>query len=328
MRNVSLVPDGEVEIFPFCEDLCVTENRIYLMLDGSGDKLKAREGKRVWDKNLVMIEGRLPDSPFDTVGDDLFFTNGNDYVGFINNSSIGYNTIDEIIMRDNPKAKKIHKKALAIYDSGTDGEYEYVVTRREVLVLDKSFRIFNRFKLNDLVSLISGNPNLFIERENFSWDRYEHGIFVETVSLEKNICDTLFERIEKAMQCIGEGISPDEYDRMSQAALLSFSDGKNLYLVTTGKQIWHVGRETTLIGVCNEDFKYDSENLHNIFGRNNGGYGCLLNQNVARLFSNGFMVCEQELVIPQPICAIAMDKHRLYVLPKFENKLLRYQIRE
>lgn len=309
--EIHLVDEKET---PFSEDFCVTDNYIYLCGRNTNPtpfftaNLGSFWNDKYDQKQVIYLEGAVNDiGPLANISNNLYVANGEREFYKL----LGAEIIKKITMEDlfesNPK----------ICDVGTDGKFLYVHTfvlteekecEEGTSILDEDLNLteilsqvfYNGYNANDKIFFekeLDGEKE--DEEENF--DVFSKGNYVETIKIP-------FDNMNKQTNVLGY----DNYEYI----FTPFTDGKELYILSSEGSVWHIGKKQTKI------FQGYYEPTGSLT-THNSKYGFILVDNWLKIFSNGEMITEQEMPIHEKdVNMLGASGKFLYFL--FDDKIQRY----
>lgn len=320
MKDIKFIYTDEVSV-PIAEDIVLTPTSIYLDLSKENKKRHVSVATigEVWNKKLYGIIGEQDNcGPYTVMNDSVFFPNGDNVICKVNNGLLLHQTLEEI-SRTSKARIKLPKdiKTQEIYDIVNDGNFVYCeLERGTVLTLDKNLTLVDCQMQRELIEgeLLSANSSYFCATGQFSWNKYINGKLFAKLKLKEGVCDSRIEALAEAMSMLpGETNTRD-------CVLNSFTDGTELYCLTTKGHIWHITRDNsaslgTLAGNLDEGFDLTQ----------NGLEAMVLTEGSAESFSRGEKVGTNKIDISmQDIIKSAMDRDFLYILTN--KKIKRYAI--
>jgi len=313
-------------------DMILVGDVLYLEADNcTDDTVSVHELPAVFGKKAYSIRGYSEElGPYTSIRDTLFFLYGDNMVGSITGKTIRTTSLEDILATS-PKQLKIRNiDELGIFNIANDGLYVYIELdngRFLKINQDLGFQEYtHQPRLNQSYSVV-GNSQLFCSAGETSWDIYSLGQHKGKVTLQNaNVVDGV-SNLEYMMQLRETKQSGGEAWKLEQPnfAIMPFTDGTELYCVTSLGHCWHV---TT----SNAEYVTKLEGLEQVIGffrevlfetAHNGNLAAVVLEPHVYLFSKGKLMGKDNLNVPiNTVKGIAMDNQFLYVLTN--NSIRKY----
>jgi hypothetical protein len=282
------------------KEIVATSDHIYLCRDIKNPCLSIQDKCILWNdkwdkKTLLDIRGENVGSAI-KLDDYLFFSK----------SDQGICRLKGLTNLVEKEMEELTNEYCQVFNIGTDGRFLYLDSdtprTEKVILINSEFEVMKTFE-SSVSQIFSGTEffyRLSKDSSKNTFEKFRDGVLL--TYFDFNVCDSmdgLFESCSRANggEDLARLIGEKEY------VIHPFTDGSELYTLTTKGDIWHISNKSELI--------YSSNNYAANKGANatNGKYGILFEDKKVLAFSKGSLVGEYDSPInSEDIVDVLLDQ--------------------